>query len=84
MNPRAGDLLVIDVNASVQFTGANELIMRVISVSEKPTYDGWAWITGYVLDPRTGRAVARREIFVLRGGLRLARPIHPRGRWAAQ
>ncbi len=72
MNPKAGQILIVDRRASVQFNGANALIFRVIRVSNQPTYDGWAWINGYVLDPEAGEAVARREIFVLRGGLRLA------------
>ncbi|MDP9798608.1 hypothetical protein J2S43_007120 [Catenuloplanes nepalensis] len=72
MDPKAGDVLVVDRRASVQFNGDNALILRVISVSDRATYDGWAWIAGYVLDPETGEATVRREIFVLRGGLRLA------------
>ncbi|MDR7278692.1 hypothetical protein [Catenuloplanes atrovinosus] len=77
MNPKAGDVLIVDRQASVQFNGANALILRVISVSDRATYDGWAWVLGYVLDPVTGEATVRREVFVLRGGLRCAAP----GRW---
>ncbi|WP_033344617.1 hypothetical protein [Catenuloplanes japonicus] len=73
MDPRVGDVLIVDRRASVQFNGSNAMIFRVISVSDKATYDGWAWITGYVLDPETGDATDRREIFVLRGGLRAMR-----------
>ncbi|MFK3983509.1 hypothetical protein ACI2K4_24385 [Micromonospora sp. NPDC050397] len=68
--PEAGDVLRIDARASVQFGGAPPLILRVISVSEKPTYDGWAWITGYVLNAR-GEAVEKRELFVQPEGLQL-------------
>jgi len=59
----AGDLILVDGRASVQFAGRRRIIMRILSVSTKPTYHGWAWITGYVLDQR-GDAVERREIFV--------------------
>jgi hypothetical protein len=41
----------------------------VISISLKPTYDGWIWLAGYVLDQR-GQAVAKREIFVQLAGVR--------------
>ncbi|MFI6762461.1 hypothetical protein ACIBF5_25330 [Micromonospora sp. NPDC050417] len=68
--PEAGDLLRIDARASVQFIGAPPLIFRVISVSEKATYDGWAWITGYVLNAK-GEAVEKRELFVQPAGLQL-------------
>jgi hypothetical protein len=71
MDPKAGDVLVVDRRASVQFNGPNALVLRVIAVSTRATYDGWAWISGYVLDPKTGRAIVRREIFVLRGGLQV-------------
>ncbi|MGW4464087.1 hypothetical protein [Micromonospora sp. NPDC004704] len=42
-------------------------------MSKKPTYDGWAWITGYVLD-RKGTAVERRELFVQPAGVQLIPP----------
>lgn len=48
--PRPGDLLRIDEAASVQFAGAAALTLRVISVDERPTYEGWIWLTGYALD----------------------------------
>ncbi|MFI5840357.1 hypothetical protein ACIA8K_11690 [Catenuloplanes sp. NPDC051500] len=70
----------MDRRASVQFNGPNALVLRVISVSARATYDGWAWITGYALDPETGKATVRREIFVLRSGLQIMRfkPQSPR------
>jgi len=67
--PRPGDLVLVSGTASVQFAGDRALVLRVISVCEKPTYHGWIWLTGYVLD-RQGRAVERREIFVQLAGLR--------------
>ncbi|MEV4770561.1 hypothetical protein [Micromonospora humida] len=69
--PRPGDLLIVDRAASVQFTGERALRLRVVSVSDRPTYDGWVWLTGYVLD-RRGEATAKREVFVRLAGLRPA------------
>ncbi|QDY08466.1 hypothetical protein FJK98_15955 [Micromonospora sp. HM134] len=69
--PRPGELLIVDRAASVQFTGERALRLRVVSVSDRPTYDGWVWLTGYVLD-RRGEATARREVFVRLAGLRPA------------
>ncbi|BCY06156.1 hypothetical protein [Actinoplanes sp. L3-i22] len=73
MIPRPGDVLIVDRNASVQFGGECRLLFRVISVSNRSTYDGWAWIQGYSLNS-AGDAIERREIFVRRAGLRLYRP----------
>ena len=73
MIPRAGEVLLVDGQASVQFDGARRLVFRVISVSTRPTYHGWAWIQGYVLD-ESGAAIDRREIFVRHEGLRRYRP----------
>ena len=69
MIPRPGDVLIVDGHASVQFGGGRRLLFRVISVDLKPTYPGWAWLTGYALDD-AGDAVERREIFVRKDGLR--------------
>lgn len=70
MRPQPGDLLLVDGRASVQFAGGRALLLRVISVSQQPTYDGWVWLTGYILD-WSGRATDRREVFVQFAGLRL-------------
>lgn len=70
VKPKTGDVVYVDSRASVQFGGNRALIFRVTKVCDKPTYYGWAWLTGYVLD-RAGAAVDRREIFVLTDGLRL-------------
>jgi hypothetical protein len=67
--PSPGDLLVVDVRASVQFGGDRALTFRVVSVCDQPTYAGWIWLTGYVLD-RRGEATAKREIYVQLAGLR--------------
>jgi hypothetical protein len=77
VRPRPGDLLIVDRAASVQFAGERALRLRVVSVCDRPTYDGWIWLTGYVLG-RRDEAVARREIFVQLAGLRPA-PARPPG-----
>ncbi|MEU8211585.1 hypothetical protein AB0B85_20590 [Micromonospora sp. NPDC049044] len=66
--PSPGDLLVIDGRASVQFSGDRSLTFRVVSVSDQPTYHGWVWLTGYVIN-RRGNATTKREIFVQLAGL---------------
>ncbi|MGN9811526.1 hypothetical protein ACTMSW_19490 [Micromonospora sp. BQ11] len=66
--PSPGDLLTIDGRASVQFAGGRALTFRVVSVSDQPTYHGWIWLTGYVLN-RRGQATAKREVYVQLAGL---------------
>ena len=44
----------------VQFAGDRRLTFRVISVDQKPTYHGWVWLTGYVIN-HSGEAAERRE-----------------------
>ncbi|MFC6018426.1 hypothetical protein ACFP2T_19720 [Plantactinospora solaniradicis] len=68
MVPKAGDLVRVTGRTSVQFAGTRALMFRVLAVDPKPTYYGWAWIAGYVLN-RTGEAVERRKIFVQPAGL---------------
>lgn len=67
--PLPGDVLRIDGRASVQFQGDRALTFQVIRVDRRPTYDGWVWLEGYVLNNR-GRAVLRRRVFVRTSGLR--------------
>ncbi|NGM16365.1 hypothetical protein ENC19_28960 [Verrucosispora sp. CWR15] len=50
--PTPADLLRIDGRASVQFAGGRALTLRVVSVSDRHAYDGWIWLTGYVIDRR--------------------------------
>ncbi len=69
--PEPGDLLRIDGDASVQFAGHRALTFRVVSVCDRPTYHGWIWLTGYVIN-RRGTATAKREIYVQLAGLRRA------------
>ena len=65
--------MLIDGRASVQFGGDRALWLRVASVCDKPTYDGWVWLTGYSIDLGTGKALARREVFVQIAGLQIQR-----------
>ncbi|WP_423790987.1 hypothetical protein [Micromonospora cathayae] len=76
---RGGDLLHLTRAASVQFV--RPIVVRVIRhLADRPAYDGWAWIEAYELDAR-GEAVAKRELFVWRAGLRwLATPPVPAAR----
>lgn len=67
--PRSGDVVHLGRDASVQFSGANAIRMRVIRVHEWSTYPGWVWLDGYVLDV-DGDAVERRSVFVRLAGLR--------------
>ncbi|NBE79797.1 hypothetical protein [Micromonospora rubida] len=83
MRPSPGDLLAIGGRASVQFAGDRALTFRVVSVPDLPTYHGWIWLTGYVLDHR-GLATAKREIYVQLAGLRPALPPAPQFRRTAR
>ncbi|MDG4784748.1 hypothetical protein O7626_02170 [Micromonospora sp. WMMD1102] len=80
--PRPGMVVQVGAAASVQFAGRRGLLFRVSRVSEKPTYHGWCWLTGYSLD-EYGRAVRRREIYVQLAGLQPARPRPPEPKRAA-
>lgn len=66
MTPRAGDILHVTREASVQF--ATPMMFRVIRVHDWPTYDGWLWLDGYQLNA-AGDAIERRSIFVQQEGL---------------
>ncbi|MEQ4304854.1 hypothetical protein ABNF97_26315 [Plantactinospora sp. B6F1] len=59
--------------ASVQFRGERKLTLRVVAVDSRPTYYGFAWITGYVVD-RAGVATDKREVYVQVAGLVLLQP----------
>ncbi len=74
---RPGDVLRLDAASSVQFADDRAITFRVIRVDERPTYEGWVWLTGYELDC-SGAAVERREVFVQVAGLRPARPSEAR------
>jgi hypothetical protein len=68
MSPRAGDIVHITREASVQFV--KPMMFRVIRVHDWPTYDGWMWLDGYQLNA-AGDAVERRSIFVQQAGLKM-------------
>ncbi|GGM30963.1 hypothetical protein GCM10011608_14420 [Micromonospora sonchi] len=67
ITPRAGDLLQVGRQASVQFS--KPILFRVIRVLDRSTYHGWLWLDGYQINDK-GDAVARRSIFVQQAGLR--------------
>ena len=50
----------------MQFAGDRALRLRLVSVDPRPTYHGWVWLTGYVLNDK-GLAVDKREVFVQQG-----------------
>ncbi|OWV03870.1 hypothetical protein B5D80_21395 [Micromonospora wenchangensis] len=81
---RGGDLLHLTREASPQFV--RPITVRVIrELTDRHTYDGWAWIEAYELGP-DGLARRRRELYVRRAGVRrlpcpppaAARPPAPR------
>ncbi|MGK5522641.1 hypothetical protein ACSNN9_25235, partial [Micromonospora sp. URMC 107] len=65
---KAGDIVWLTREASPQFVAP--ICVRVIRelTDRFPPY-GWAWFEGYQLDAQGG-AVAKRELFVLREGVR--------------
>ncbi|MEU0550104.1 hypothetical protein [Micromonospora sp. NPDC005979] len=66
---KAGDVIHLTTAASVQFL--RPIVVRVIrELPEWHTYDGWVWIEGYQLNA-AGDAVARRELYVRRAGVRM-------------
>ncbi|MGC5289240.1 hypothetical protein [Micromonospora sp. DT231] len=73
---KAGDVVLLTTAASVQFL--RPIFVRVIrELPERHTYDGWVWIEAYELNV-AGDAVARRELYVRRGGVRFqAQPAAP-------
>ncbi|MFD0819980.1 hypothetical protein ACFQ0D_17100, partial [Micromonospora zhanjiangensis] len=69
--PSPGDVVRLGREASVQFGGDRALVLRVTVVNDRPTYDGWVWLTGYVLG-ETGEAIDKREVFVQVAGIQPA------------
>ncbi|WP_433133990.1 hypothetical protein ACQPWW_17350 [Micromonospora sp. CA-240977] len=66
---RAGDVILLTTAASVQFR--KPIVVRVIrELPDRHTYDGWLWLDAYELNPK-GDAIARRELFVMRAGVRI-------------
>lgn len=74
---RAGTVLWIGRAAGVQFGGDRAITLRLVSVDEQPTYEGAAWVTGYVLNAR-GEAITRRELYIdVTAGVRVLPPHAP-------
>ncbi len=68
---KAGDVLHLTRAASPQFV--RPIRFRLIKIrTELHTYHGWMWVYGYQLDEK-GNAVARRELYILKAGVRLLR-----------
>ncbi|MEU7970795.1 hypothetical protein AB0B48_01980 [Micromonospora sp. NPDC049089] len=66
---KAGDVIHLTTAASVQFL--RPIFVRVIrELPERHTYHGWVWIEGYQLNA-AGDAVAHRELYVRRAGVRM-------------
>ncbi|GHJ14064.1 hypothetical protein TPA0908_20590 [Micromonospora sp. AKA38] len=66
---KAGDVLHLTRTASPQFV--QPIVFRLIKIrTDLQTYDGWTWLDGYQLNQK-GEAEARRELFVLKAGIRL-------------
>jgi hypothetical protein len=80
VTPRAGEILHVTRDASVQFS--TPIFFRVIRVHDWPTYNGWLWLDGYQLTA-AGDAVERRSIFVQNGGLRSVQQNTPASRGVA-
>ncbi|MEU1587613.1 hypothetical protein [Micromonospora sp. NPDC005710] len=84
---KPGDVVLIGAACSVQFSGDRALMLRLMSIGEADPYNDWIWLTGYVLNER-GTALAKRELYVLRAGLRIQRrsapprPAHPVAAWS--
>ncbi|WP_406075513.1 hypothetical protein [Micromonospora sp. NBC_01638] len=68
---KPGDVVFVGPACSVQFTGDRTLLVRLVSLGEVDPYNGWLWVTGYVLDAR-GMAKDKRELYVRKAGLRVA------------
>ncbi|MET7376458.1 hypothetical protein [Micromonospora arida] len=79
----SGDVVLIGSACSVQFSGERALRLRLASVGTVDPYDGWLWLTGYVLDAK-GRATDKREVYVQRAGIVVEqrRPGSPQAGWS--
>ena len=70
--PVPGDIVRLARAASVQFTGEQAIILRVIGIDKRPTYHGWIWLIGYQLDHQ-GDALTKRRVFVQIRGIEFPR-----------
>jgi hypothetical protein len=79
-NVRTGCVVLVGPDASVQFGAGRGFRFRVIRVHDwRASWEGWAWLDGYVLSA-AGDAVERRSIYVLVAGLRAVGLAPRRGR----
>ncbi|QDY09942.1 hypothetical protein FJK98_24615 [Micromonospora sp. HM134] len=66
---KPGDVLHLTRAAGPQFV--RPVFVRLIKIRTEPcAYHGWTWLDGYRLDEK-GNAVARRELYVLKEGVRV-------------
>jgi hypothetical protein len=69
--PRPGQVVRLDRAASVQFDGDRGLTVEILEVDERPTLEGWVWLTVAVLGPPAARRrTPVRTVFVRPAGLR--------------
>jgi hypothetical protein len=72
-----GHTVHIGADCGVQFASGRDLTLRVTVTEDSKSWDGIAWITGYVLN-HAGQAIERREVYVIVAGLTiLATPAPP-------
>jgi hypothetical protein len=71
-----GRTVLVGADCGVQFAGGRHLILRVIDVTASKSWDGMAWISGYVLDHK-GEAVDKRELYVITDGLLVITGLSP-------
>lgn len=75
--PKAGTLLMIDRDASIQFA-ACPFVARMMKPQDWPaTWDGWVWLNVYQLDS-SGDALEQRSIYVNLAGMKPYVPPTPR------
>ncbi|MFY1617321.1 hypothetical protein [Micromonospora sp. WMMD736] len=74
---KAGDVVLIGPECSVQFGGDRALRVRLVSIGASDPYHGWVWLTGYVLDAK-GMATDKREVYVRSAGIKACSPVPPR------
>ncbi len=77
IGPRPGAILLVDEEASAEFARSKRLTFRVTRLPDRPSYPGWIWLRGYVLN-RSGMAVEQREIHVRLSGLKRPWTAEPR------
>ncbi|MEU0550926.1 hypothetical protein [Micromonospora sp. NPDC005979] len=73
---KAGDVVLIGSECSVQFSGDRTLRLRLVSIGAPDPYHGWVWLTGYVLDAK-GMATDKREVYVRSAGITACIPSSP-------